>query len=82
MEIRVLRYFLAVAREETISGAAEALHVTQPTLSRQLMDLEKELGKKLLILSLIHISYLCVSFPFHSSNFIFFPLNYFALFSY
>ena len=44
MEIRVLRYFLAVAREETISGAAEALHVTQPTLSRQLMDLEKELG--------------------------------------
>lgn len=48
MEIRVLRYFLAVAREETISGAAEALHVTQPTLSRQLMDLEKELGKKLL----------------------------------
>lgn len=45
MEIRVLRYFLAVAREETISGAAEALHVTQPTLSRQLMDLEKELGK-------------------------------------
>lgn len=49
MEIRVLRYFLAVAREETISGAAEALHVTQPTLSRQLMDLEKELGKKLLI---------------------------------
>lgn len=49
MEIRVLRYFLAVAREETISGAAEALHVTQPTLSRQLMDLEEELGKKLLI---------------------------------
>ena len=38
MEIRVLRYFLAVAREETISGAAEALHVTQPTLSRQLME--------------------------------------------
>ena len=49
MEIRVLRYFLAVAREETISGAAESLHVTQPTLSRQLMDLEEELGKKLLI---------------------------------
>ncbi len=47
MEIRVLRYFLAVAREETISGAAEALHVTQPTLSRQLMDLKKELGGKL-----------------------------------
>ncbi|MCQ4636506.1 LysR family transcriptional regulator [Anaerovorax odorimutans] len=49
MELRVLRYFLAVAREETISGAAEALHVTQPTLSRQLMDLEEELGKKLFI---------------------------------
>ena len=49
MEIRVLRYFLAVAQEESISGAAEYLHLTQPTLSRQLMDLEEELGKKLLI---------------------------------
>lgn len=49
MELRVLRYFLAVAREETISGAAEALHVTQPTLSRQLMDLEEELGKTLFL---------------------------------
>lgn len=49
MEIRVLRYFLAVAREESISGAAEFLHITQPTLSRQLMDLEEELGKKLFI---------------------------------
>lgn len=47
MEIRVLKYFLAVAREENISAAAESLHVTQPTLSRQLMDLEDELGKKL-----------------------------------
>ena len=47
MELRVLRYFLAVAREESISGAAEYLHLTQPTLSRQLMDLEEELGKKL-----------------------------------
>lgn len=47
MELRVLRYFLAVAREESISGAAEALHLTQPTLSRQLMDLEEELGKRL-----------------------------------
>lgn len=49
MEIRVLRYFLAVAREQSISGAAKYLHVTQPTLSRQLQDLEHELGKQLLI---------------------------------
>lgn len=47
MELRVLRYFLAVAREENITVAAESLHVTQPTLSKQLMDLEYELGKKL-----------------------------------
>lgn len=45
LDIRVLRYFLAVAREESISGAAESLHMTQPTLSRQLMDLEEELEK-------------------------------------
>jgi len=49
MELRVLRYFLAVAQEESISAAAEYLHLTQPTLSRQLMDLEEELGKKLFI---------------------------------
>ena len=49
MELRVLRYFLAVAREESISDAADFLHITQPTLSRQLMDLEEELGKQLLI---------------------------------
>ncbi|MDO5437945.1 MAG: LysR family transcriptional regulator [bacterium] len=49
MEIRVLRYFLTVAREGSITGAANYLHLTQPTLSRQLMDLEKELGQKLLI---------------------------------
>ena len=48
MDIRILRYFLAVVREESISGAAESLHLTQPTLSRQLMDLEEELGVKLL----------------------------------
>ena len=42
-----MRYFLAVAREENITAAAESLHVTQPTLSKQLMDLEEELGAKL-----------------------------------
>ena len=51
MELRVLRYFLAVAREESISRAAESLHITQPTLSRQLMDLEEELGALLFIRS-------------------------------
>lgn len=49
MEIRVLRYFLAVAKEESISKAAILLHISQPTLSRQLMDMEKELGKNLFI---------------------------------
>ncbi len=49
MEFRVLRYFLAVTREGNISRAAEALHVTQPTLSRQLKDLEDELGQQLFI---------------------------------
>lgn len=47
MEIRVLEYFLALAREQSISGAAKALHLSQPTLSRQLKDLEDELGKTL-----------------------------------
>lgn len=49
MEIRVLKYFLAVAREENITKASELLHITQPTLSKQLMDLENEIGKKLFI---------------------------------
>lgn len=47
MEIRTLRYFLAVAREENMTKAAEILHVTQPTLSKTLRALEEELGKKL-----------------------------------
>ena len=49
MELRVLQYFLAVAREQNISAAAQSLHLTQPTLSRQLKELEEELGKQLMI---------------------------------
>lgn len=49
MDIRVLRYFLTVAREENITRAAESLHITQPSLSKQLMELEEELGKQLLV---------------------------------
>ena len=47
MEIRVLKYFLTVVREESITKAAEVLHITQPTLSRQLAQLEEEIGVKL-----------------------------------
>lgn len=49
MELRVLQYFLTVVREENISRAADVLHVTQPTLSRQMMQLEEELGTQLFI---------------------------------
>lgn len=49
MELRVLQYFLAVAREQSILKASEALHLSQPTLSRQLRDLEFELGKQLFV---------------------------------
>lgn len=49
MEIRVLRYFLAIAREGSITNAANFLHVTQPTLSRQIRELEEELGQKLFV---------------------------------
>ncbi|ETT43796.1 MULTISPECIES: LysR family transcriptional regulator [Paenibacillus] len=49
MDIRVLKYFLTVAKVGNITKAAEILHITQPTLSRQLMDLEEELGTRLLI---------------------------------
>lgn len=49
MELRTLRYFLAVAQEGNITRAADILHVTQPTLSRQIMDLERELGTTLML---------------------------------
>lgn len=47
MELRVLKYFIAVAREESMTRAADILHVTQPTLSKQIKNLEDEIGKKL-----------------------------------
>ena len=47
MNFRILQYFLTVAREGNITKAAELLHITQPTLSRQLMQLEEEMGVQL-----------------------------------
>ena len=49
IETRLLQYFLAIAEEQSITRAADYLHITQPTLSKQMMDLEERLGKKLLI---------------------------------
>ena len=51
MDIRVLKYFVAVAKEKNITRAAESLHIAQPSLSKQLIELENELGKQLLIRS-------------------------------
>ena len=51
MDIRVLKYFITVVKEKTILKAAERLHITQPTLSRQLMEMEDELGCKLFVRS-------------------------------
>ena len=56
MELRVLNYFLAIAREENITKAAQTLHVTQPTLSRQIAQFEEELGVKLFVRSNHNIS--------------------------
>ena len=49
IDIKILRYFLALAKEESITSAANYLHLTQPTLSRQLIELEQTLGKTLFI---------------------------------
>lgn len=51
MELRVLNYFLVIARESNFTKAAEQLHITQPTLSRQIAQLEEELGAKLFVRS-------------------------------
>ena len=56
MELRVLQYFLAVAREQSIIRAAESLHLSQPTLSTQIKNMEEELGKQLLIRGTIRIA--------------------------
>ena len=47
IETRLLYYFLAIAREQNITKAADTLHISQPTLSKQMMDLEEQLGKQL-----------------------------------
>ena len=56
MELRVLKYFLVVAREENFTRAVQKLHLSQPTLSRQLHDLEEEYGRQLLIRGARHVS--------------------------
>ena len=55
MDLRALRYFLAVAREENMTKAAQILHVTQPTLSKQIKALEEELGKTLFLRHAFHM---------------------------
>ena len=57
MEFRLLEYFLAVAREQNITAAAESLHISQPALSTQLKAMEMELGKQLLIRGVKAVSY-------------------------
>lgn len=55
MELRVLRYFVEAAKEESMTNAAQKLHVTQPTLSKQIKELEEELGQKLFVRGNYHI---------------------------
>lgn len=55
MELRVLRYFVETAREESMTRAAEKLHVTQPTLSKQIKELEEELGQQLFVRGNYHV---------------------------
>ena len=55
MELRVLRYFLTVAKEQSFTKAAEQLHITQPTLSRQLAAFEEELGTKLFVRKVLRL---------------------------
>ena len=68
IETRLLHYFLAITREENITKAAETLFITQSTLSKQMMDLEKQLGKQLFIrgkrkLTLTEEGLFCVTAP-------------------
>lgn len=55
MELRVLNYFLVIANEKNFTKASQLLHITQPTLSRQIAQLEKELGTKLFISVQLHL---------------------------
>ena len=68
MELRVLKYFLTVAAEGNITRAADILHVTQPTLSRQLKELEDEMGTALLIRGKRSVTLTEEGFPFRQQE--------------
>ena len=68
MELRVLRYFVEAAKEESMTNAAVKLHVTQPTLSKQIKELEEELGQKLFIRGNYHIRLTARSLFSHNSD--------------